>query len=57
MFELLYEVAQRDALEVVALAARQNGLQNFMGFGCRKNEFDMRWWLFQRFQEGVEGGI
>ena len=57
MFELLYEVAQSDPLEVVTLTARQNGRQNFMGFGCRKNEFDVRGRLFQRFQQGIEGGI
>ena len=54
---MLYEVAQGDTLEVVALAARQNRLQNFMGVRCRENKFDVRRRLFQGFQQGIEGGI
>ena len=41
--------------QVEALAARQDGRQNLVGFRSRKNEFDVGGRLLQRFQQGVEG--
>src|SRR5262249_32431447 len=49
------DARQRDAGEVEALAARQDGQRNLLYVGGRENEFDMFGRLLQGLQQGVEG--
>ncbi len=44
----------RHAPQREALAARQHGQRHLADFGRRENEFNVRWRLFERFQQSVE---
>ncbi|OSM07631.1 putative Dual specificity phosphatase, catalytic domain protein [Magnetofaba australis IT-1] len=48
---------QRHALEIIALAAADDGGQNLAHFGGGEDEFDVGRRLFQGFEQGVEGAL
>jgi hypothetical protein len=47
--------AVRDALEIVALAARVDRVRHLVRVGCGEDELDVCRRLFERLQQGVEG--
>ena len=52
-----HHVRNADAVEVVGLAAAQDGGKNLVFLRCRQNEDGVCRGLFQRLEEGVEGGL
>ena len=55
--ELGHDVVQLDGVEAEVLAARADGLGNVLGLGGGHHEDDVLGRLFQRLQQGVEGGV
>ena len=54
--EVLHDVADADAVEVVHLAAAQDGGQHLMALGGGEDELGVGGRLLERLQKGVEGG-
>ena len=52
---MVYHVLDRDPVEVIDLASRKNGRDDFLLFRRRQDENDIRRRLLQSFQKGVEG--
>ena len=44
----------RNQAEGVVVGTGANGPDNLLGFGRCEDELDVRWWLFNDFQQGVE---
>ena len=44
-----------DAAQIETLAARQDSDRHLADFGGREHEFGVRWRLFQRLQQRIEG--
>lgn len=57
MLEVLGDDFGGDGAEVEALAAGDDGGEDFVRFGGGEDEFDVFGGFFEDFQEGVEGGI
>jgi hypothetical protein len=53
--EAFFDVRDRDAVEVVALAAGVDGGRYFVRLGCGEYEEDVGGGLLKGFEEGVEG--
>src|SRR2546425_1046443 len=52
--EMLYNLSRGNAFEVETLATREDGGQHLMHIcGCQ-DEDGIAWWLFQRFEQGIE---
>lgn len=55
MGKMLYDVAHRDAVEVIDLAPRENGGYDFVLLGGGENEYDVARGLFESLEKSVEG--
>lgn len=55
MFEIIGHRMERNALEIKALAAREDGNGDFVWFGGGKGEEDVFGGFFECFEECVEG--
>ena len=55
--EVLHNIFDRDPVEIVCLATRQDGRKNLMLFRRRQNEDSMCRRLFEGLEEGVEGSL
>src|SRR5712692_8570517 len=52
--EVLHNLSRGNAFEVETLATREDGGQHLMHIcGCQ-DEDGVAWWLFQRFEQGIE---
>ena len=55
--EVLHHVGNADAVEIVGLAAGEDGREDLVLLGCRQDEDGVCRGLLQRLEEGVEGGL
>ena len=55
--EVLGDGFRGDGPEVEALAAREDGGEDFIRLGGGEDEFHVRWRFFERLEERVEGGV
>ncbi len=54
ILKMIDHIVHAYSLEIVDLAARKNGRNDFVLFSRGQNENSVCWRLFKRFQEGVE---
>ena len=55
--EILHDIRNADAVEIVSLAAGENGRENLVLLRGRKNEYGVGRRLLQCLEEGVEGRL
>ena len=55
--ELADDVVELDGVKAEVLAARTDGLRNVFGLGGGHHEDDVVGWLFEGFEQGVEGRV